>query len=288
MSPKRLAKKADTLTERGFWFTGCIGLTLTVGFLDYITGYELSFSIFYVLPIALAVWRLSYPFAICLCLLSAVIWYSMDALSGHAYRNHAILLWNSGVRLGYFVLIAHLLNGLKERLAESERMAQTDGLTGLLNSYAFLQSAETVCRLARRYAHPLAIGYLDLDNFKTVNDQRGHPEGDFVLKKIAKTLKQGLRASDIVGRLGGDEFVIVLPQTGMGGAKQALDKMLGELESLSREYEWPIGFSMGVLVWESFTGNFEQAIRRADDLMYQVKKTGKGRVVYESASPGDS
>lgn len=97
---------------------------------------------------------------------------------------------------------------------EATQHARTDALTGLNNRLAFIEAATIALALCKRHARPVALVYLDLDNFKQVNDARGHAEGDYVLRKCAATMLAQSRITDIAARLGGDEFVIFLPETG--------------------------------------------------------------------------
>jgi diguanylate cyclase (GGDEF)-like protein len=98
-------------------------------------------------------------------------------------------------------------------------MAEHDGLTGMLNARAFYNRCTALFELAARYSRPISPGYLDLDDFKCINDTLGHSAGDAVLQEIARTLTARCRRSDIVARLGGDEFAILLPETDLAGAR---------------------------------------------------------------------
>ena len=92
-------------------------------------------------------------------------------------------------------------------------LARTDFLTGASNARAFYDQAQMEMSRLQRSGQPLSIAYIDLDNFKKVNDTRGHNEGDRVLKTVVETLKQTLRGGDFIARLGGDEFAVLLPST---------------------------------------------------------------------------
>ena len=111
-----------------------------MGLVDLVTGAEISFSIFYVLPVALAVWYDGMRAAIAIALASAAIWLAADLAAGSAYSSPLIPYWNSLARLGYFLIIARLLFLLRERLEFEEKLADTDSLTGLANSRSFLEA----------------------------------------------------------------------------------------------------------------------------------------------------
>lgn len=260
-----------------------IGLVLlvSVAVMDHVTGFELSFSIFYLLPIVLVVWRTKSWIGFVFCILSASVWLLVDFLSLHIYSNAVIPIWNTTVRLSFFLITASLLVELKKRLLKEKKMASTDGLTGLLNARAFKELSSEFLDLAKRHHHTVALGYIDIDNFKDVNDRLGHTEGDRILKDVAETLSRSSRSTDIVGRLGGDEFAVFLPETELGGAQVLFCKIHEELTRVAAKGNWPIGFSIGVAVFSVIPGCIDNALKMADDLMYRVKKSGKNNLVFE-------
>ncbi len=261
-------------------------LIAIVGAFDWITGYELSFSVFYTLPIALGAWYGGRRIGLATCVLAAATWMSADQLSGHAYSHPGIPLWNAGVRLMFFFIIAGLLNRLRSVLHLQTQAAQRDGLTGLLNAAAFRRECNLTLKLAGRHRQPLALCYLDLDGFKGVNDSLGHDAGDQVLKLIADAMKKHLRETDACARIGGDEFAILLPQTDLAGARIFFSNLQQRLVELMAVKHWPIGFSIGVAIFDSPSVSADNAIRFADGLMYRVKKTGKNGILFEVADPG--
>lgn len=252
-----------------------------IGSCDYLTGNELSFSIFYLFPIALASWYKGKRAGIFICILAGITWFVVDHVSGHQYSHKAIPVWNAIVRLGFFTLTSYLLTELKYHLMLEEKMARIDSLTDLLNSSAFKQALDRLLPLASRYNHTMAIGYIDLDNFKTVNDTLGHHEGDRVLQTTGAVLTRSIRGTDIAGRLGGDEFAVLLPETDYSGAKKVFDHLRRQLLQAVNDAGWPIGFSIGVAVFNKPPPSTDDALKRADNLMYQIKKGGKNDVIYQ-------
>lgn len=204
-------------------------LLASVGALDYLTGYEISFSIFYLLPIALVTCYTPQWVGYFSCGLSAAVWLLVDHTSGHTYSNELIPFWNTGVRLGFFLVTSHLLIQLKTSLRYEQALAKTDGLTGLLNACAFKDLCHHLFELSTRYHHPAMLGFIDIDDFKAVNDTSGHPEGDRVLKRVANALTRCVRATDVVGRMGGDEFAILLPETDYADAQMMFGRIRQEL-----------------------------------------------------------
>ncbi len=263
---------------------GSVLLVAAIGAIDYLTGYELSLSIFYLIPVGMSSWYAGYRLGIPVCVISAATWLGVDRALGHQYSHAAIPFWNAVVRLGFFVIVTYLLVRLRGALEIQESLAQQDGLTGIMNARAFTLRWNAVAHLAGRHGRPMALGYLDLDGFKGVNDSFGHSGGDRTLKAVASEIARRLRASDSVGRMGGDEFAILLPETGVSGARSFFTEMRENLAGLAARNGWPVGFSIGVAVFQPPPPNSEDAIRRADDLMYRVKKAGGNAILLEECA----
>ncbi|MCB2148918.1 MAG: GGDEF domain-containing protein [Deltaproteobacteria bacterium] len=254
---------------------------LVLAAMDYATGYELSFSIFYLLPIAFATWYAGLYHGALLSIVSASVWLIADITAGNRYSQPFIPLWNAGVRFLFFIVTVWLLTTVRAQLEKERSMARLDGLTCVMNGLAFTESAQTIFRIADRFRRSTAIGYIDLDNFKSVNDTLGHAEGDQVLKTVASVLLTSVRKADLVGRLGGDEFVVLLPETTRSGAATVFENIHDALLKKAAEKGWPIGVSIGVAVFLTAPSSFNEAIRLADTLMYRVKNSGKNRVLIE-------
>ncbi len=276
-----LTKLTRVMTGKSATFVTLVGTMLLalIGLLDIQTGYELSFSIFYLLPIMFVTWfsrtRLGFVF----CFLSAVVW----MLADQSYSNRFIPVWNTGVRFGFFLLIAYLMRELKIHLVVERNRARIDGLTSLLNAETFRHLVQNRIELSARQERSLALGFVDVDNFKAVNDQLGHAEGDRVLKMVGQTLSECVRTSDLVGRMGGDEFAVLLSETELG-ARIVFDRIHEQLQLVAGAENWPIGFSMGVALFENAPESADNAIKVADKLMYRVKHQGKNGLLYEICS----
>jgi diguanylate cyclase (GGDEF)-like protein len=256
-------------------------LVAGIGVIDFLTGYELSFSLFYTIPVAIVSWYVGRRVGLLLCVLSALTWLLVDSASGHQYSHPAIPLWNASVRLGFFVIISYLLYRLRSSVDVQVSLARLDGLTGLLNARTFRRRCEALFALAQRHGHPLVLGYIDLDNFKAVNDRFGHSVGDQVLKAVAGTVSSRLRISDLGARLGGDEFAILLPETDLVGARTFFTGLHRNLVAQAASNHWPVGFSIGVAVFRSSAATPDDAIGLADGLMYRIKQSGKNDIVFE-------
>jgi diguanylate cyclase (GGDEF)-like protein/PAS domain S-box-containing protein len=167
---------------------------------------------------------------------------------------------------------------LNQVLQREKELARTDMLTGLSNRRAFYEALQMERARAARYGRPITLAYVDLDNFKRVNDTLGHAVGDELLVCVADLLRQTLRLSDTVGRLGGDEFALLLPETSPGSAESLLEKLRKILMDAMQVRSWPVTFSIGAATFLNNPPPLEQMIRAADELMYAVKKSGKNSV----------
>jgi diguanylate cyclase (GGDEF)-like protein len=263
-----------------FWiFIGAIFIA-GIGTADFLTGSELSFSLFYLVPIFAVTWFSGKRLGIIFSVASAMVWFMADSLAGHAYSQPVIRYWNALVRLSFFLVVTLLLPALKA-LEHEKTVARTDELTGIANRRYFLELAKRELDLSQRYHQPLTIAYMDLDNFKMVNDRWGHKAGDNVLHLVVTLIKHQMRETDIIARLGGDEFALLFPQTDQQAARSATTKIHSAVTRAMQENNWSITFSMGVLTCLGTQITMDEMIHRADQLMYAAKRNGKNEIVYD-------
>jgi diguanylate cyclase (GGDEF)-like protein len=260
-------------------FLGFIAIGV-IGVIDFLTGYEFSLSVFYVLPISFVTWLTSRRFGLLASLTSAVVWLSADMATGHFYSNTFIPIWNTLIRFAFFIVITLLLCALKRALHRESELARTDYLTGAVNLRYFYELAQLEIDRLQRYGHPFTLAYIDLDGFKTINDQFGHTTGDLVLQRIVGTIKKHMRKTDVCARLGGDEFALILPETDQECASPAISKIQGELLEEMRQNQWPVTFSIGALTCQVAPLTTDELVKMADGLMYKVKRDGKNGVNY--------
>jgi len=164
---------------------------------------------------------------------------------------------------------------LKEQFRQQ---ANTDPLTQLYNRRYFVTHAEKEFQRAKRYNSSLALVSLDIDNFKKVNDQYGHPVGDKVLQALAKKLAPMIRSEDILARIGGEEFSILLPETSIDVAQRVAERIRIEQQKSVFDGDIVVTISLGVAGLIPQDQSFDQLFRRADKALYQAKKLGKNRV----------
>jgi len=162
---------------------------------------------------------------------------------------------------------------LKKRL---EKMAVTDGLTGLFNHRFSYERMEQECAKSCRYERPFSLAMVDIDDFKRVNDTFGHRKGDEVLVAVARTLKETLRTVDLVGRYGGEEFVIGFPETPLIAVRPAAEKLRRAIAALSLP-GLSVTVSIGIAEY-SCDETIESLVSRADSNLYAAKRNGKNRV----------
>lgn len=281
------SEAASGASTRLVLYAGAAVMVALIGLADQRTGSELSFSIFYLVPVGLVALHGSGRAAILFAIVSALTWLAVDA-STRSYSHPAIAFWNAFVRLGFFVLVAATLARLSALVTREKAMATTDYLTQLANSRAFYAELEREVQRTRRNAQPLTVSFLDLDNFKAVNDRSGHLVGDQLLRLVAKHLVTKLRAIDMVARLGGDEFAILLPDTSAEEARISLERIRAALEEEMRTHDWPVTASVGAVTATVAPSNSEQLVKLADEQMYRAKHSGKNRLfVAEYQAPDD-
>ncbi len=164
---------------------------------------------------------------------------------------------------------------LRDALETETERARVDPLTGLANRRAFMEVLESERCRSSRYRRPLTLAYLDLDNFKLVNDRYGHAEGDALLRTVAQLLSQSVRRSDTIARMGGDEFALLLPETGLAAAETALRNIRKKLAAAMLEKAFPVTLSVGSMTFLDFGMSLDSMLLAADRLMYEVKQHGK-------------
>lgn len=180
---------------------------------------------------------------------------------------------------------------LEKEIRRLEKLVYRDELTGLLNRRGFKEEAEKIFEsmsafnrsgVEKRSApkFPFSVLFMDLDNFKKINDKYGHDAGDLVLKTAAKTLRRNLRKNDIYGRWGGEEFVVVLPKITKAIAEKVAEKLRREIENLKIRIadgkKLRVTMSIGIVVHHDEI-NLSEMINKADKVMYEAKKKGKNR-----------
>ncbi|MDO9012876.1 MAG: diguanylate cyclase [Gallionella sp.] len=254
---------------------------LLAGLAHYLTGPNYEFHIVFLLPVIVICWYVSIKAGFLTALLSAAVWMAVDWLAAPLGADPQALLVNDAVRLSVFALVIVLVERLRRLHERESALARVDLLTQLPNRRAFHEHAGAEIERAQRYRHPLTIISLDLDNFKSVNDNDGHDAGDRVLRTVAEVLQKNIRSTDVAGRLGGDEFAILLPETGRKAAGEIAVKLQQQLAHHMQKGGWPVTASLGVSTFMAPPASIDDLMKQADMLMYSAKQKGKNRICHE-------
>jgi diguanylate cyclase (GGDEF)-like protein len=247
---------------------------------DSLTGPDLSFLVFYLVPILMATWFSGKVAGRFIAVICAVAWFFSDVISHSSYSHPLVPYWNVTVKFFVFLIIVEILSRLKSSLIIEKDLARKDALTGAANRRSFFESALIEIDRMHRYKHAFSLAYIDLDDFKGLNDTMGHDTGDLVLRTVASTIIKNIRSTDIFARIGGDEFVLLLSETGIEQAQAVVDKLHAALDERMNRARWPVSFSIGVMTFIRSPSSVDELIKKADALMYAAKREGKNRVKY--------
>jgi diguanylate cyclase (GGDEF)-like protein len=269
-------------------FTVSLTLLILLGWLDHVTG-GYSLIVFYLIPVSLMAWFVTRTSGVLFCLLALTARFIADMAPGSFALNTTELhYWNLFIEFLFLLIMSLLFSVLRRNLDSEKTKASTDPLTGAFNRRSFFGLADYEIKRSRRYGQPFTLAYIDLDNFKEVNDRRGHHVGDELLIAVVTTMLGNIRDTDILARLGGDEFVLLLPETHSEAALTFLAKIHDRLQQTMTSNNWPVSFSIGAVTYLKTPASVDGAICRADMLMYEVKRSGKNRLLHIEATEADN
>jgi len=261
-------------------FASVILLQALICWMDHIVSPLVSFATYYFVPIMVAAWYLGKKSAYLLVLVSIIA--STHIFGENLSTGESSLLAYDFVfkALGFLILSYSVLH-VRQLVTRLKQQNHTDYLT-VASSRRYFYEASSM-ELARSYRHkyPVTLAFIDLDNFKEVNDTQGHDTGDQLLVKIADTMKSDLRDGDILGRLGGDEFAILLPQTNADQVKIIIRRMKKNLHDAVAPFNSSVTFSIGVVTYlADKPASIDELIAVADRTMYSVKKSTKNDIQF--------
>jgi len=270
------------LEKRSKLFWGIVGFILVVilGIVDYLTGIELSISLFYLIPIFLVVWFTNENLGLVISAASAITWFLTDYFNGLIYSNITIYVWNTLIRLGFFIVTSRLLSELRRALRGTQESARVDYVTGAASVRYFYEQVQIEISRYQRHKRPLTLVYIDLDNFKSINDHLGHITGDKVLRAVTESIQRQIRPNDMLARMGGDEFALLLPETGDEEVKQVIGNIHSGLVNEMLRNRWLVTFSIGVVTYNQIPKSVDEMVKLADGEMYLVKTNTKNGVRY--------
>jgi diguanylate cyclase (GGDEF)-like protein len=258
-----------------------VGMLLAIALIDYLSGYEVQIAVVYLIPIFYAATKISRPAGLVFAGLSSIFGIGSDLLAGQQYSSWIVLTIVIVLRTALFLVFVEVIAALRHALDREKESARTDSLTSVSNRRHFIELTGAALAFARRYRRPMTIAYLDLDNFKQINDRLGHQAGDEVLRAVARTVRARLRVTDVVGRLGGDEFAICLPETGAEAAALVLGKLRQECTAALPENARSVTVSMGMVTYSHPPATVDELLDRTDTMLYTAKREGKNRLVHE-------
>jgi len=260
---------------------------IIIGFLDYLTG-SFPVSIFYLVPIGIITWHTGLQNGILSSIACALIYFFDSYTDQNTTADTYLVYWNSLITLGYFLIFMYGLHKVKTVLRRETLYARTDFLTEVSNSKSFFEYADSEITRSRRFSRQLSIAYLDLDDFKALNNKLGRIAGDELLRLIAKTINWSLGKNDKVARLGGDEFAILFPDTSSDQAKSSMERVIEKLSQAAAVNRTQLTFSIGVVTFTRPPSSVDEMIGLAESTMYSAKIDGKNHTKYAVIQPGNS
>ncbi len=259
--------------KRGWWTLAALAGVIVLAAAELVAPKGVPLALAYVAPVALAAWHFGRWSGVGLAVFAALATPVAEALAGLPTGGHVHLAVL--VRLSVFVAVAWLGAAASLRQRQLEDVSERDALTGLHNRRGFLRLAELERRRASRTKQPLTVAFIDLDDFKALNDVYGHQAGDRVLTVLGEVLGRG-REMDLAARLGGDEFVVLMPETTRADAASALERLRTNLAAALLLEGLPMSFTAGLATFTTPPLGVPQLLHEADRQMYAEKRAKKG------------
>ena len=266
------------MLRRTLRLTGYVALTLAVYWLNVNTPPAARLGVVYIIPVLLVTWSEGLVWGIVFGLASITL---REVVAWDQLPPETPMYWRLGNAAAYVAVVAVAMAGLQRLRRSQAQLAQLvtqDVLTNVLNARAFADRLTQELERNRRYPRPLTLIYMDLDDFKAINDTHGHQTGDAVLRLVADAMRTSVRTADVVGRLGGDEFAVLMPETDAQLADAAAKRLVASLRTVFKGTP-SVTASIGVVSCTATDASTDDLLRRADQAMYDAKKAGKDRVV---------
>ena len=270
-----------------------LAAVVVIGWINYVVPPDVGLTLVYLGPIVVAGWWTTGRQTMLVAGAAALVVLVAD-LASRTDPAFGVVAWNASSKLVIFLVVGLGVTRMRRtqetlagatahlaRLVERERtLALTDALTSLPNFRAFRRQVRAEVARRQRQGGPVVLAYLDLDNFKLVNDLHGHAAGDDLLRQIGTLLQSGVRPGDVVARVGGDEFAVVFADCRLEDAERVARRLIDAVRAAGRRYPRAgVTASVGVACFEAAPRDEEEALRLADDAMYEAKAGGKSRVV---------
>jgi len=257
-------------------------LIVVIGTIDFYTGFEFSVSFLYIFPVILATWAKGWRFGIASALFAAIVWSVALYTAGFPAPRSSYPIWNTFMRFCVLATVGYTFSFFKQVLESEIQDARYDHLTGIANRREFLNVLETEINRSNHSQIPFSVAFLDLDNFKKLNDAAGHGAGDHALRAVGMALQQTCRKMDLPGRIGGDEFALLLPDTDELTARAIIERFRERFAFEMQHNQWALGVSIGIINSHGNNLSAVQILNAADYVMYKAKRGGKNQVHFKA------
>ncbi|MEW6087595.1 MAG: GGDEF domain-containing protein [bacterium] len=245
----------------------------------YLTNDEIRLLLPYIIIIYFSVWYLGSKTGIFFSLLAILFWSIayINSIGDHNINN----IFNVIIKIFFIGIQYFIINNSRRIFLDNEKLAQTDSLTGIMNRRAFYNMLTYEIEKAKRENSILSLVFIDLDNFKNINDTFGHKTGDDLLKIFCSEVKNMIRTTDAFGRMGGDEFAILLPKNNGSETSLFVKRIQDRIIPIFMDNHWDVTLSIGVITTDKPV-DVDDLIHQADTLMYKVKNKGKNNIEYKN------
>jgi diguanylate cyclase (GGDEF)-like protein len=245
-------------------------LVTAIGVVDFSTGFELHFTLFYFLPIALVSWFVNRQAGILTAALCTLTWVVANYLSGRRYSSDWIAVWNFTMHLSVSLVIAWTLSQLKKTFDQVSELASRDFLTGLPNGRAFYDLAGR--EMERAFGlEPMSLAFIDIEGFRWINHRFGYATGDQMLCTVAHAIRESAPRPDLVGRVGGTSFAVLLPNSTSEEARFVLEKIQRRLKEERRRYSQPVTFFISAMACSKAPRSIAELMHEAELRMTRMK-----------------
>ncbi len=278
---QKKTRKIFHLQPAIIWLISCLSV-FVVAVADYFTGALVTLSAFYLAPLILITWGRSRTHAQLMILLIIMSWAAANYYSAPEHYSLGVIVWNAFVRWLHLTLTAEFLMLISKSQSELKALANIDTLTGIANRRSFNTELLNILNELKLNDIYVIMAIIDVDFFKQINDEYGHPHGDFKLKQVASVLVEECSERELCGRLGGDEFGVVFIGSSPNSLQIRLDTLSKRLNNEAT------ACSIGAFVTYGVSATPEFLYEQADCSLYKTKLNGRGFVTVSSNLPNSS